>query len=541
MEKGKHELQVEFFERGGLAQISMDIDKTTVSTGQYWNGTYWFNRTMDSEWALIKSVDRLDFDWGSGSPALGLPKDHYSIRWERTVEFEPGVYRFYARADDGIRAEVDGDRIIDEWHTSNASETYMAEIPLSGLHDLLVEYFEQSGKAKIAVWWEYLGPQNRHPIANSDDYKTVADEVFIVAEPGVMGNDKDPDGDTLTTKLVTGPINGMIVLNEDGSFEYQPAPGFVGEDMFTYRVSDGELESNDALVMLTVLASNSPPVASDDTFARPQGEPIDIAAPGVLENDVDDDAQELKAYLEAETSHGSIILCEDGSFLYSPDPEFTGTDHFTYRVSDGQALSNIATVTINLIPQNAAPVAVDDAFEVEEGGVLVVAAPGILENDVDPEGQPLQVVLEDSPLFGDLTLGEDGAFEYIPRADFNGDDAFSYRVSDGEVVSEIANVQIQVTPVNHVPQATADEVSGIQDQALEIMVLSNDDGLGDAPIAIIIDTTPMHGELEILGDTILYTPNPGFFGEDVFSYSVMDQDGEHSQASVSIIVNPLGS
>jgi hypothetical protein len=541
MEKGKHDLQVEFFERGGHAQISMDIDKTTVSTGQHWNGTYWFNRTMDSKWALIKSVDTLDFDWGSGSPAQGLPKDDYSIRWKRTVEFDPGVYRFYARADDGIWVEIDDDRIIDEWHTSNASETYTAEVSLSGLHELQVEYYEQSGKAKIAFWWEYLGPQNRHPVANSDDYETVADEVLIVAEPGVMSNDQDPDGDNLIAALVTGPLNGMIVLNEDGSFEYQPTPGFTGEDIFTYRVSDGEMESNDALVMITVLPSNTPPTASNDTFEGPEGEPIDIPAPGVLENDVDDESQELKAYLEAEPTHGSIILRQDGSFLYSPEPEYIGTDEFTYQVSDGRALSNIAIVTITLKPKNAPPLALDDVFAVEEDGALVVVAPGIMKNDVDPEGQSLVIILETSPGFGDLTLGEDGAFEYKSHPDFNGDDAFSYRVSDGEGISEIANVQIHVSPVNDFPQAINDEVSGIQDQALEIEILSNDIALGDAPISIIIETMPINGNLEILGNTILYTPSLGFFGEDLFSYSVMDQDGEYSRASVLIDVSPFES
>lgn len=80
-----------------------------------------------------------------------------------------------------------------------------------------------------------------------------------------------------------------------------------------------------------------------------------------------------------------------------------------------------------------------------------MAAPGILENDVDPEGQPLQVVLEGGPEFGSLTLGEDGAFKYVPDDDFTGDDAFVYRASDGAKLSEIAFVQIRVMPVNVLP------------------------------------------------------------------------------------------
>jgi len=78
--------------------------------------------------------DEIDFDWGSNSPALGIPKDDFTARWSRVVDFEPGTYRLYARADDGIRVEIDDDRIIDEWHLSNASETYTAEIAPSGSH-----------------------------------------------------------------------------------------------------------------------------------------------------------------------------------------------------------------------------------------------------------------------------------------------------------------------------------------------------------------------------------------------------------------------
>ncbi|MCK5635047.1 MAG: hypothetical protein KAI06_08165, partial [Anaerolineales bacterium] len=102
MTKGKHDLKLEYFEREGEARIHLNIEKISVQNDARWTATYWFNRTMDSKWALVQTVDEIDFDWGSKSPALGIPKDDFSALWSRVVDFEPGTYRFYARADDGI-------------------------------------------------------------------------------------------------------------------------------------------------------------------------------------------------------------------------------------------------------------------------------------------------------------------------------------------------------------------------------------------------------------------------------------------------------
>jgi hypothetical protein len=534
MTEGKHDLKVEYFEQRGKARIHLDIDKISPQNGADWTGTYWFNTTMDSKWALVKAVDAIDFNWGSNSPAQGIPSDNFSIRWDRTVGFDSGLYRFYARADDGIRVEVDGERIIDEWHTSNASETYTAEVSLSGSLDVMVEYFERGGNAKVSFWWEYLEPQNRPPVANADYYEIVANEVFIVPAPGVMSNDEDPDGDSLTATLVNATSNGTIALDEDGSFVYHPDADFVGDDGFTYKISDGELDSDNVSVTLTVLPTNTPPTAYDDAFTVGQGETIDVAPPGVLENDIDEDGQSLSAQLEAIPSQGIVEFSQDGSFRYTPEADFTGQDQFTYRASDGEAISEIALVVINVLSINNPPQASNDHYEIEEDQILSMSAPGILENDLDPDGQPIHIVLEEEPRFGSLILHEEGAFEYKPAVDFSGEDRFTYRLSDGIATSELATVLILVLPVNDLPAAVDDEVSGIQDQVLEIDVLSNDLGLGDGPIMIIIESMPSEGTVEIIEGTILYSPNTGFFGEDEFSYSLSDQDGEQAQASVFI-------
>ena len=121
-----------------------------------WKGEYWSNQNLSGSPRVVRNDRNIDFNWGTGSPDDRIPDDHFSARWTRRYDFSDGVYRFYARSDDGVRVWVNGDRIIDEWHDSTASVTYTADIGLDGREDLRVEYYENVGGASIRVWWEKI-------------------------------------------------------------------------------------------------------------------------------------------------------------------------------------------------------------------------------------------------------------------------------------------------------------------------------------------------------------------------------------------------
>src|SRR5204862_8198 len=107
---------------------------------------------------------------------------------------------------------------------------------------------------------------------------------------------------------------------------------------------------------------------------------------------------------------------------------------FTYRVSDGQLQSGVATATFT-VTVNLPPVSAGDAYAVNEDTVLTVAAPGVLGNDSDPEGQPLTAQLVSGPAHGTLALNANGSFTYTPAANYNGPDAFTYKANDGALDS----------------------------------------------------------------------------------------------------------
>jgi VCBS repeat-containing protein len=199
---------------------------------------------------------------------------------------------------------------------------------------------------------------------------------------------------------------------------------------------------------------NSAPMAVDDAYDAVQGTPLNVPAPGVLGNDTDPDGDSLSAALASDPAHGVVSLSGDGSFTYTPDPGFVGTDSFTYRASDGLAESNVATVTITVTaPPNEPPSALPDAYSTAEDTPLEVAARGVLGNDSDRDGDTLTAALASGPSHGSVTVNPDGSFSYSPAANFSGTDSFSYEASDG-IESAEATVTLTVNAVNDAPTVT---------------------------------------------------------------------------------------
>jgi VCBS repeat-containing protein len=162
----------------------------------------------------------------------------------------------------------------------------------------------------------------------------------------------------------------------------------------------------------------------------------------VIDNDRDVDSDIFDAILVDDVQNGVLSLAEDGSFFYMPDEGFVGVDSFSYKASDGQSFSNVATVTIRV---EGPPVAGDDEYEVEENQTLVVdAANGVLGNDSDANGDAITALPDSPPQHGSLSLSSDGSFTYTPDAGFSGIDTFTYRPTDGEHEGEPATVTIVV-------------------------------------------------------------------------------------------------
>ena len=183
------------------------------------------------------------------------------------------------------------------------------------------------------------------PVAVKDSYFTTPDTTLTVPIPGVLVNDTDTDGDTLTAVKVTDPVHGNVTLHADGSLTYGPEIGYTGLDSFTYQVCDGTSYSN--IVTITLLV-DAPPVANDDNYNIPQDTTLTVPKPGVLANDTDTDGYSLTTVKVTDPAHGTITLAADGSFTYTPETEYTGLDSFTYQAYDGFVESKPANVRLKV-------------------------------------------------------------------------------------------------------------------------------------------------------------------------------------------------
>lgn len=363
---------------------------------------------------------------------------------------------------------------------------------------------------------------NTAPVAAPDLFATSRNVPLTVTPAGVLGNDSDADGDPLSAALVAGPSNGALAWTGDGAFTYTPAPGFVGADAFVYRADDGVLQSADTTVSISVV--NGAPVALDDSYSTAWGQLLTVPAPGFMGNDTDPDGDPLTASIVSLPNRGVLVANADGSFTYLPGPLFVGADAFVYQVTDGLSSAQ-ATVTINV--GNTAPVATPDGpYNATEDSTLSVAAPGVLANDSDADGDPLSAVLVAGASNGSVTLAANGAFDYVPLADYFGPDSFTYRASDGVATSGPVTVTIDVVPVADPPTAAPDAVALSEDTPLTVPapgVLSNDtDPDGDALVATVA-TGPAHGTLALAPDGgFVYVPDSNWYGIDTFTYSAGD-------------------
>ncbi len=202
----------------------------------------------------------------------------------------------------------------------------------------------QSGIATVTI------ALNAVPVTATDAYSASEDTPLSrTAAQGVLANDNDPEGMPLTAALVANVLHGTLTLGADGSFDYTPALNYFGGDTFTYRASDGTRQSAPVTVSLTMDPVNDAPVAVADTYGVLVDTPrITSAAAGVLSNDTDVDNSDLVAVLVTPPVTGTLEFLADGSFTYTPEAGFSGTESFTYRASDGVAQSGIVSVSLDV-------------------------------------------------------------------------------------------------------------------------------------------------------------------------------------------------
>jgi len=264
----------------------------------------------------------------------------------------------------------------------------------------------------------------------------------------------------------------------------------------------------------------------------------------------------------------------DETFTYTPESGYTGNDSFTYYVSDGKGGEDTATVNITVntpytpttptIPDtpttpeiptpptgvNQPPVAADDRFSAVKDTPMLFKTAELLNNDSDPNNDPISITGIEEPYDGKLTDNQDGTFTYTPNSGFTGEDSFAYTISDGRGGTAVAAVYVNVTPYKDIPAPTenqlpiaADDIFATKQNTSLLIIkdtlLKNDSDPNGDTLSVSDMSQPSHGKLANNGTTLTYTPDNGFIGKDSFIYVVSDGKGGTANATVNIFINSV--
>ena len=348
---------------------------------------------------------------------------------------------------------------------------------------------------------------------------------------------------TTSCKLTTDGSISVVVTGGTAPYTYiwndnttLNASTLKGISSGTYKVVITDASGCSITMTGDVTAGNCSPVSADDNYTGPEDNPV-LGTVG--NNDLDPDGDPLTYTLTEQPQNGTLVFNPDGSFTFTPSPDWNGSTEFKYQACDPAGLCDTATVNITITPVNNAPVATDDVYTTARNTVLNVALPGVITNDSDIDNDPLTSIKVSDPANGTVILNANGSFTYIPNSNFNGTDSFTYKVSDGKLESNIAKVTITVTGTNTPPVAVDDSFKALPGTPLNEKVSLNDSDADNDPLSFSLISGPQHGELTFNTDgTFTYIPESGYVGADQFTYKACDPSGACDDAVVNLTIDP---
>ena len=404
---------------------------------------------------------------------------------------------------------------------SGASRTYTPDLNYNGADNFTFVVNDGTVNSNVATVNITVLSVNDAPVANAQAVSTDEDVSKLITLTG-----SDPDGNTLTYILVSGPANGTLT-GSGANRTYTPTLNFNGADNFTFKVNDGTTDSNIATVSITVNAVNDPPIANNQTV------PFDLNTPKAFTLIASDpDVGDVLAYILITSPANGSISGTAPNLTFTPDSGFIGSTSFTFKVNDGTTDSNIATVSLVLdIAGNEAPIAEDQGVTTDEDVPKPITL-GASDND----GDELTYTITQAPAHGTIT-GTYPNITYSPELNYFGTDIIQFKANDLIVDSNIGTITITINPINDVPEADDQSVSTQEDTPKNI-VLTGSDIEGDI-LTFIIVTQPVNGTLSGPGPNQIYSPSDGFFGSDSFTFKVNDGTDDSNDATVNITVSSV--
>lgn len=410
-------------------------------------------------------------------------------------------------------------------NSSTGEITYTPNTTFNGVRSLTYRVLNTvTGLSDTA--YVYINITNGQIVANDDNPAGALSGT--VQTINVRANDVDPEiaslNNTYPVSIVTQPANGSATVDGSGNVVYTPNAGFTGTDVLTYRVCEPPTACGSGLCAtanVNLMVLNRPPVANNDgkTILPCFANTINL-----IGNDTDPENGVLTVTNLSAVSpalSGNLVNNNDGTVTLTPATGFTGIITFTYTVMDNGVTpqtSAPATVTVNVVsPVNTAPVAVNDVEETNMNEILFAS---VLDNDYDPNGDPLtmpQIIV--APAHGTAIVNAtNGTIEYTPTPGYAGNDVLTYRICDlpiiilatcttGEDLCATATLSISILPIpdtddktHNIPQPTVGQFITLNGGSNPPNLSGSDPS--DCPAgcllsakSVIIDIVPSNSEL----------------------------------------------
>ncbi len=433
---------------------------------------------------------------------------------------------------------------------------------------------------------------NSEPVAAADSYNTLLNTPLVIAAPGVLSNDTDPDSNPLTASLVTPPANGTLILNPNGGFTYTPTTGYTGPDSFTYRANDGAAHSNTVTVSLNV-AGIAPGSLANGSFEF--GETgwtmtgnrliVDSAAPytathgtkllvfngaqtapnGVISqvfNTAAGQAYQLELDMGVVGASGTsqrlqVTLAGTSTLLTQLETvNGSGTSAPHWVAKTYTFIANSATTTLTLEDKSTTTNAVDllvDNVRLATGNSRVLTVASSLGN-----GVPIAVSPNDLAGLGNgntqfTRFYAPGANVGITAPASHSGNSFLKWQKDGVDYASTAATSVSISSadvtmtavyaVNTAPVAQADSYSVEMESTLTVAapgVLDNDSDINSDPLTAILVANASNGTVTLNSDgSFIYQPASGFSGSDSFTYKTHDGSLDSDIVTASITVVPF--
>jgi gliding motility-associated-like protein/uncharacterized repeat protein (TIGR01451 family) len=428
---------------------------------------------------------------------------------------------------------------------ANGSYTYTPDANYNGTDVFTYQMCDLDGDCSVAKVTVTITSVNDLTAAVNDGVSASED---VVLSGSVAGNDT-PSGDGGNQWTVVGAnggaAHGTVVMSSIGNYTFTPNTGYFGTDSFTYKLCDANGDCSSATVTITIDNDYDGIQAVNDFLTTNEDSPVTGDASTNDTPSSEGGNTWTLVSVNGGAAHGKVILAQSGSYTYTPDANYHGTDVFTYQLCDLDGDCSVATVTITVSSVNDLPLAINDTSGAHEDTELRGSVTGNDTPSGDGENIWTLSGINGGAAHGIITMTADGGYTYIPNANYFGSETFTYKLCDANGDCSTATVIITVDPANDPPVINSSPLPQSMTEdggTITLDIPGNTTNYDGDILTTSIVQPPAHGTVTVdSAGKLVYTPNANYNGVETFTYRVCDNGTPSlcATGTITITVTPV--